>query len=106
MKTSLMVAALVAMGLQGTALASDKLVQDKQCLGCHAQQGAAPSFKSIAAAWKGRKGAEASLVKTIQQGSAATGGPHWGKARMPDQAERPMVSEAEAKQIARWILAQ
>lgn len=106
MKTSLVLAALVALGGQGSALASEKLAQDKQCMGCHAlkEDGAAPSFKKIATFWKGRKEAEASLVKTIQQGSSATGGPHWGKARMPDQAERPTVDEAEARLIARWIL--
>jgi cytochrome c len=46
------------------------------------------------------------LVRTIQQGSSATGGPHWAKAKMPDQSERPMVNEAEAKLLARWVLAQ
>ncbi len=108
MKTFLMLAATVALGLHGTAFANDKLVQQKQCMGCHAlkEDGAAPSFKKIALFWRGRKDAQASLVKTIQQGSAATGGPHWGKANMPDQAERPEVSEAEAKRIARWILKQ
>jgi hypothetical protein len=25
---------------------------------------------------------------------------------MPDQSERPMVNEAEAKLLARWVLAQ
>jgi cytochrome c len=108
MKKSLMLVTLVALGLPGLALASDKLAQEKQCMGCHAlkEDGAAPSFKKIAAFWKDRKDAEANLVRTIQQGSSATGGPHWAKARMPDQSERPMVNEAEAKLLARWVLAQ
>lgn len=111
MKTSQMLAvavAVVALTSSGLASASEKLVQDKQCLGCHAikQDGAAPAFQKIARFWKGRKDAEAKMVATIRQGSAATGGPHWNKATMPDQAERPLVSEAEAKQIAKWILTQ
>ncbi|CAM3818009.1 c-type cytochrome [Roseateles saccharophilus] len=111
MKTSLTLAALVAsvaLGLAGTAVASEKLAQEKQCMGCHdiKKDGAAPSFKKIAAFWKGRQDAEASLMRTIQQGSVATGGPHWAKARMPDQAERPLVSEAEARLLARWVLTQ
>ena len=46
------------------------------------------------------------LVATIRKGSSGTGGPHWNKATMPDQAERPTVSEAEAKQLVAWILRQ
>jgi cytochrome c len=46
------------------------------------------------------------MVRTIRQGSSGTGGPHWNQATMPDQAERPLVSEAEAKRIATWILKQ
>ncbi len=108
MKTTLMLAPLVALCLHGAASANDKLAQEKQCMGCHAlkEDGAAPSFRKIAAFWKGRRDAEVSLVRTIQQGSSATGGPHWAKAKMPDQAERPFVSEAEAKLLARWVLAQ
>jgi cytochrome c len=56
--------------------------------------------------WRGRKDAEEMMVRTIRQGSSGTGGPHWNQATMPDQAERPLVSEAEAKRIATWILKQ
>lgn len=88
------------------ALAGEKLAQDKQCMGCHAmkEDAAAPSFKKIATYWKGRKDAETQLVSTIREGSAGTGGPHWNKAKMPDQAERPRVSDEEARKLARWIL--
>ncbi|HJV72014.1 c-type cytochrome [Ideonella sp.] len=109
MKTSLVLAAAAAVAaFHGAAMASEKLAQDKQCMGCHAikEDGAAPSFQKIARFWKGRQDAEASMVATIRRGSAATGGPHWNKATMPDQAERPLVSEPEAKALAKWILAQ
>lgn len=112
MKTSLVLAAAAALvslaASHGGAMASEKLAQDKQCMGCHAikEDGAAPSFQKIARFWKGRQDAEASMVATIRRGSAATGGPHWNKATMPDQAERPLVSEAEAKTLAKWILTQ
>ena len=90
------------------AQANQKLGEAKQCFGCHAMatDGAGPAFKKVATLWRGRKDAEEKLVGTIRQGSSATGGPHWNKATMPDQAERPLVSEAEAKQIVKWILAQ
>lgn len=103
----LMLAALAA-AFNLPALANQKLAESKQCFGCHAlaTDGAGPAFKKVATLWRGRKDAETMLVRTIQQGSSATGGPHWNKATMPDQAERPRVNEAEAKQLAKWILAQ
>jgi cytochrome c len=108
MKMSILAAAIAAVALHAQVAATEKLAREKMCMGCHAvkDDGAAPSFKRIAAAWKGRSDAEASITRTIVQGSTATGGPHWGKATMPDQAERPPVSEAEGRQIARWLLTQ
>jgi cytochrome c len=77
-------------------------------MGCHdvKKDGAAPSFQKIAVFWKGRKDAQEKIVATIRKGSDGTGGPHWNRATMPDQAERPLVSEAEAKRIAEWIVRQ
>jgi cytochrome c len=104
-KKSLVFAVVGTLALCGSALANEKLVQEKQCLGCHAmkEDGAAPSFRKIAQLWKGVGEAEAKMVATIRQGSDGTGGPHWNKATMPDQSERPLVSEAEARLIAKWI---
>lgn len=93
------------------ALAADKvplgqkLAQDKQCMGCHdvKKDSAGPSFEKIAAKWHGNKDAVRIMVKTIRMGSDAAGGPHWGAAKMPNDSERPQVSEAEARQLANWI---
>ncbi|HEX4854619.1 c-type cytochrome [Arenimonas sp.] len=103
----LMLAALAA-ACSVPALANQRLAENKQCFGCHAvaTDGAGPAFKKVATLWRGRKDAEAMLVRTIRQGSSGTGGPHWNKATMPDQAERPLVSQAEAKRLAAWILKQ
>lgn len=108
MKTSLILALAVASAFHGAAMADDKLVQEKQCMGCHAlaKDGAAPSFQKIARFWKGRQDAEPMMVAIIRQGSAGSGEPHWNKATMPDQGERPLVSDAEARSIAKWILTQ
>lgn len=90
------------------ALASQELIQEKQCVQCHAvdKDGAGPSFHNIATKWKGRTDAEKALAETILRGSEATGGPHWNKAKMPDQSERPLVSAPEAAALAKWVLAQ
>jgi cytochrome c len=108
MKTTSLLVAAVLLALPGAAMASEKLAQDKQCMACHAlkEDGAAPSFQKIAKFWKGKRNAEVVMMATIRKGSDATGGPHWNKATMPDQAERPLVSEAEARQLAKWILKQ
>lgn len=108
MKYIAVLALVVSVGISGQALASAKLVEDKQCLQCHAidKETIGPSFKKIHTLWKGVKGAEAKLVATIRKGSDNSGGPHWGAAKMPDNSERPLVSEAEAKSIVKWIMKQ
>jgi cytochrome c len=103
-------AALACAALIGTpAFADAKLVQEKQCLHCHDVNAdkAGPSFKKIAVRWKGQKEAEKTLVATIRKGSVEGGGQCWSmKAEMPNDRERPLISEDEAKQIYMWIMKQ
>jgi cytochrome c len=89
------------------AWASMKLAEQKQCLQCHAvaRDTIGPSFQTIQAVYKKVRNPEAKLIAVIQQGSAANLGPHWGRARMPDDSERPKVSDREARELARWIMA-
>lgn len=107
MKASVVLAVIVGALTSGPVVADQQLAEAKQCFGCHdmAKEGAGPPFKKMAAFWKGKPDAERQLIRTIRQGSEGTAGPHWNKATMPNQAERPTVSEAEARRIARWILA-
>lgn len=105
------VAQLAFLGLVPLATASygsELLAEQKQCLQCHqaAKGFAGPSFQQIAKKYKGKPGALDSMSAIIRQGSRSTGGPHWGKATMPDTAERPEVNAAEARQLAGWILQQ
>lgn len=108
MKASVLLAIVTAALASGPVLGSPQLAEAKQCFGCHDMDkaGAAPPFKKIAAFWKGKPEAERQIVRTVRLGSEGTAGPHWNKATMPNQAERPTVSEAEAARLARWILAQ
>lgn len=96
----------IAMGGWGLAHADAKLAESKQCMQCHKadQDWAGPAYSKIKAKWKGKADAESKLVATIRRGSESTGGPHWGPAKMPNDAERPLVSEAEAKRLVKWIL--
>lgn len=101
-----MAAACLALPLQVSA--SEALAAEKQCMQCHKvkEDWAGPSFQRIAQKWKGRKDTVKQLTATIQRGSAATAGPHWGVARMPDGSERPRVSDAEARALIAWIMTQ
>jgi cytochrome c len=90
-------------------LASEALVKDKQCLQCHAVEKdvIGPSFKRIAFRWKGNPTAEKMLIATIRNGTREGGGQHWSSTtEMPNSWERPLVSQAEAKQIFQWIMRQ
>ena len=108
MKVILVTAMLVALGTSGQALASAKLAEEKQCMQCHAvdKDTIGPSFRTISAIYKRVKNPQARLIEVMRQGSDANLGPHWGKARMPNGSERPLISDAEGKQLARWILSQ
>lgn len=109
MKKCVVVSGVCAALLALPAVADMKLVEAKQCLQCHdvAADKIGPSFHKIAALWKGKKDAEKTLMATVRKGSKAGGGLHWAmKAEMPDDTERPLVSEDEAKRIVRWIMKQ
>jgi cytochrome c len=107
MKFILLAGALAVFGTSGAAVASAKLANEKQCLQCHAvdKHTVGPSFQTIQAVYKRMKSPQARMVEVIQQGNDANLGPHWGQARMPNDSERPSVSDREARQLARWILA-
>lgn len=108
MKPWIVLPAVLFVALPPAAIASEKLATEKQCVQCHKvnEDWAGPSFHRIAQKWKGRADARTVITATIQGGSDATSGPHWGMVRMPDGAERPRVTNAEAVELADWILKQ
>jgi cytochrome c len=91
---ALAAAALVA----GPAFANADLAQKKGCLACHAadKKILGPSYKDVAAKYAGQKDAAGKLATKIQKGGVGT----WGQIPMPANA----VSDAEAKQLAEWVL--
>ena len=58
-----------------------------------------PAYKDVAAKYAGDKDAEAKLATKIMKGGSGV----WGPVPMP---ANPQVSEAEAKQLAAWVLTQ
>ena len=106
-------AAMLALALAAplTAAANPELAKEKQCDQCHKldERSIGPSYRAIAAQWKGRANAQRRLVKAIQDGTSPSKGPHWitsKGAKMPDMSQRPLVNNAEAKELIAWILAQ
>jgi cytochrome c len=81
------------------ALASQDLANKKNCLACHAadKKLVGPSFKDVA----GKYGAQKDAVDVLSQKVLKGGAGVWGPVPMPANAQ---VSEAEAKELVRWIL--
>ncbi len=71
----------------------------KNCLACHAidKKLVGPSYKDIAAKYKGDKNAQAMLVKKVREGGVGV----FGQIPMP---ANPQVNEQEAQTLVKWIL--
>ena len=96
---STLAAAAALAALTSPAMANMELAQKKSCLACHGveQRMIGPSYKEVAAKYKGQKGVEAKLVEKVLKGGKGA----WGEIPMP---ANPQVSEAEAKELVHWIL--
>lgn len=85
---------------ENTAEGGAALARAKNCLGCHAvdRKIVGPAFKDVAARYADDSGAAARLAAKIRAGGAGA----WGVLPMPANSQ---VSEAEAAQLAAWVLA-
>jgi cytochrome c len=95
---SLVTFALVA-AASAPVLAQADLAQKKNCLACHQtdKKLVGPSYKDVAAKYASDKDAANKLAQKIMKGGSGV----WGPVPMP---ANPQVSEAEAKQLAAWVL--
>jgi cytochrome c len=91
----------VGLLLSGAVQADEKLAQANGCMTCHQidKKVLGPSFKDIAAKYKGDKAAEATLVKKVKDGGKGV----WGDMVMPPNAH---VKDADIAAIVKWTLAQ
>jgi cytochrome c len=90
------IAAVLSTGalLSGTAYAQEALAKSSGCLNCHnvdATKKMGPGFKEIAAKYKGQADAEGKLVTALTQGKGHPA---------------VKVSEADAKSLVKYVLAQ
>jgi cytochrome c len=95
MKKALM---LLVVGLVSVSFANQQLAQQKGCMACHDLKAkkVGPAFADVAKRYAGRADAVDYLAGRIKNGGAGV----WGPVPMPPQN----VSDAEAKQLAQWIL--
>ncbi|MCB1789147.1 MAG: c-type cytochrome [Gammaproteobacteria bacterium] len=82
------------------AAASAAIAQANGCLACHKEEGVlvGPSYKDIAAKYKGVGGAKAELVNKVRSGGAG----NWGEVMMPPN---PVISDADLAAVIDWVLA-
>ena len=94
-------AATLGLLLAGGVQADEKLSQANGCMTCHQidKKILGPSFKEVAAKYRGNAGAEAMLVKKVKDGGKGA----WGEMVMPPNAH---VKDADIATLVKWILAQ
>src|SRR4051794_30847422 len=91
------VAALAALPAQ----AQEELAKKHNCLACHAvdKKVVGPSYKDVAAKYRGDKSAEAKLADKVKKGGVGV----WGQIPMPPNAAVP---DADIHALVKWILSQ
>jgi cytochrome c len=97
----ILASALAAMGICGQAFAQAELAKAKNCMACHGIDNkiVGPAYKDVAKKYAGQKDAEDKLTQKVLKG----GGGVWGAIPMPANSQ---VTEAEARQLVKWVLSQ
>ena len=90
--------------LAGTQSGGDpmlKLLEANACTGCHGidKPVVGPTFRQVAAKYRGDAGAAARLAAKIRGGGAGV----WGQVPMPPN---PGISESDLRKVIEWVLAQ
>lgn len=100
LKNLTVIAAMLVAASANAGDAAEALAQKSGCLACHGvdKKVLGPSYKEVAAKYKGDKTAEAKLVQKVKAGGAGV----WGNIPMP--ANSPQVSDENIKTIVKWVL--
>jgi cytochrome c len=100
-RLALVLAAVAAVPASLPVHAQEELAKKHACLACHAidKKLVGPSYKDVAAKYRGDGGAEAKLVDKVKKGSQGT----WGQVPMPPNSNVP---DADVRALVKWILSQ
>ena len=81
--------------------ANEELAKKHACFACHAvdKKLVGPSYKDVAAKYRGDASAEATLADKVKKGSQGT----WGQVPMPPNASVP---DGDVRALVKWILSQ
>lgn len=82
------------------------LAKTSGCLECHgaAQKGVAPSFRDIAARYRGNPRARIELLETVKRGGKGNWAEASSGALMPPYS--PRLSDVDIQRLVDWVLAQ
>ena len=99
-KFLLIVLTVGALIMAEQAAANEVLAKKSGCLACHGvgKKVLGPSFKDVAAKYKGDKSAQGKLVAKVKAGGSGV----WGAMLMP--ANSPQVKDGDIKSIVKWVL--
>ncbi len=80
-------------------LSTEEFAKAKNCLACHSVTAkiVGPAYKDVATKYADQAGAEDTLVQKVLKGGAGV----WGQVPMPPNSQ---VTEAEARQLVKWVL--
>lgn len=97
------VVAMMAAGIvmTGQVQADEALAKKHNCLACHAvdKKVVGPSYKEVAAKYKGDKTAADKLAAKVKNGGSGV----WGQVPMPPNSAVP---DADIKKLVAWVLSQ
>ncbi len=93
------VGAAILLGSAPVLANGEALAKANNCMGCHAvdKKMVGPSYKDVAAKYKGQGDAEAKLADKVKKGGTGV----WGSVPMPPN---PAVKDDDLKTIVKWIL--
>ena len=99
MKRLAFVAALASLTVALPASDNEELAKKHACFACHSvdKKLVGPSYKDVAAKYRGNKDAEAMLTKKVKEGGKGV----WGDMLMPPNAH---VKDEDIKTLVRWVL--
>ena len=99
MKYAVIAATFVAVATPATA--SEELAKKHACFACHTvdKKMVGPSYKDVAAKYRGDKTAEAKLFDKVKKGGQGV----WGQVPMPPNSQVP---DADIRTLVKWILSQ
>ena len=98
---TILAATAAALSTSLPAAASEELAKKHNCLACHAvdKKVVGPSYKDVAAKYRGDKTADAKLFEKVKKGGVGV----WGQIPMPPNATVP---DADIKALVKWVLSQ